>query len=124
MILAAFNETLNKIVSCSPKLNVTKTQILPINYTPPQVIQQAYKFKWKVKTIIHLGVIISRNFTKLYKINCGTLNQEIQKDMKRWLAPTLDFQDRNHKAECVTENFIFVSVITNRNSHITIQRMK
>lgn len=77
------------------KLNVTKTQVLPINYTPPQAIQQTYKFKWKAKTIKYLGVsIVSGNLTKLYKINYGTLNQEIQKDIERWLALTLDFSSR------------------------------
>lgn len=53
------------------KLNVTKTQVLPINYTPPQAIQQIYKFKWKAKTIKYLGVSISRSLTKLNKLIMG-----------------------------------------------------
>ena len=76
------------------KLNVTKTQVLPINYTPPQAIQQAYKFKWKTKAIKYLGVSISSDITQLYKINYWTLNQEIQKDMDRWSILTLDFSSR------------------------------
>ena len=46
------------------------------------------------KNIKQLGASISRNLTKLYKINYGTLNHEIQKDMERWSALTLDFSSR------------------------------
>lgn len=34
----------------------------------------------------------------------------------------VQFQNRNHKDECVAENFIFV--IINRNAHITVQRIE
>lgn len=43
------------------KLKVTKTQVLSINYTTSQAIQQTLKFKWNAKTIKYLGVILVRN---------------------------------------------------------------
>ncbi len=76
------------------KLNMTKTQVLSLNYIPPQAIQEAYKFKWKVKTIKYLGVTLVRNLTKLYETNYKALNQEIKNDMERWSVLTLDFSSR------------------------------
>ena len=65
------------------KLNVAKTQVLSINYSPSQVIQQTYKFRWKAKTIKYLGMNIPDSLSKVFEYNYRVLNQEIQRDIER-----------------------------------------
>lgn len=59
------------------KINVTKTQILALNYRPPKEIQELFNFNWKHKKIEYLGVTITKGLSKLYKTNYGKINQEI-----------------------------------------------
>ena len=51
------------------KLNVTKTQILAINYTPTPELKKKYKIKWNSETIRYLGVNITKGAWKLYTAN-------------------------------------------------------
>ena len=76
------------------KLNVEKTQILSINYSPSIETQQRYSFKWDKKYIHYLGIIITKNLSEFYETNNKPLNQEIFKDMDRWEVLMLDFSSR------------------------------
>ena len=66
------------------KINVSKTQILSLNYTPPKEIMEIYALNWNLKSIQYLGVTITKNSTDLYKANYNNLDQEIKKDIARW----------------------------------------
>lgn len=61
------------------KINISKTQILALNYNPSTEIQESYKFNWKLKTIKYLGVEITKTLSELYGTNYENLKREIQK---------------------------------------------
>jgi hypothetical protein len=76
------------------KINVSKTQILSFNYTPPKEIMEIYDLKWNLKSIQYLGVTITKNSTDLYKANYNNLDQEVKKDIARWSTLPLDLNSR------------------------------
>ena len=76
------------------KLNINKTQVLCVNYTPSSSIRQKYKLKWDLGNMKYLGVFITRDLNKLYEINYHKINNNIQKDLSKWLSITLDFSSR------------------------------
>lgn len=41
------------------KINVSKTQILTLNYTPSKEVQESFQFNWNIKKIKYLGVIFT-----------------------------------------------------------------
>ena len=43
------------------KINILKTQVLTLHYTPSRLIQESYNFNWKQKTIQYLGVCITKS---------------------------------------------------------------
>lgn len=76
------------------KLNVTKTQILSLNYSPNREISEKYKINWKAKTIKYLGVVIAEKLNKVFEINYNQINNSIRKDIRRWSSFNLDFGTR------------------------------
>ena len=92
------NRDTNRIVSLcivtALKINVSKTQILSFNYTPPKEIMEIYDLKWNLKSIQYLGVTITKNSTDLYKANYNNLDQEVKKDIARWSTLPLDLNSR------------------------------
>lgn len=76
------------------KLNINKTQALCVNYTPSSFIRQKYKLKWDLGNIKYLGVFITQDLSKLYKINYNKINDNIQKDLSKWFSITLDLSSR------------------------------
>lgn len=71
------------------KLNVTKTQILALNYTPTPEIKDKYRIRWDMDTIKYLGVNITKGLDKLYNANYTQINQNIKRDLCRWTIQTL-----------------------------------
>ena len=65
------------------KLNITKTQILPFNYTPSKDIRLKYKVKWEAKAIKYLGVLIFQKLDEIYEINYKIINDKIKGDIKK-----------------------------------------
>ena len=76
------------------KLNVTKTQILAINYAPTPELEEKYKIMWNSETIRYLGVNITRGVGKLYTANYNQINQELRRDIGRWSILQLDLSSR------------------------------
>ena len=76
------------------KVNVTKTQILSLNYSPSQQIRHAYNLKWNSKTMTYLGVTITKTFSNLFEANYNKIDDNIRKDVERWSTLPLDFSAR------------------------------
>ena len=76
------------------KLNVTKTQILSLNYNPSHIIRETYKLNWDLEMVKYLGVNITKERDKLYEANYGSINQGIKGDLDRWSVLCLDFSSR------------------------------
>ena len=76
------------------KINITKTQVLTINYTPTKEIREKFNLNWNLKKINYLGVEVTRNISGLYRANYDKMNQELLKDIHRWITLTLDFSSR------------------------------
>ena len=76
------------------KLNVTKTQILALNYTPAPEIKEKYRIRWDMDIIKYLGVNITKGLDKLYNANYTQINQNIKRDSCRWTIQTLDLSSR------------------------------
>lgn len=77
------------------KLNVSKTQVLTLNYDPPRQIKDKYNLKWDTKSINYLGVNISRDYSDLFHLNYGPLIKKIKSDLIRWnLIPIFSLSSR------------------------------
>lgn len=86
------------------KINVNKTQVLTFNYDPPQNIRDHFKWKWDTDSIKYLGVLLHRDFTKMYDINYGPLNAKIKSDMERW--NTIPFLDLYSQIDSIRMNIL------------------
>lgn len=60
------------------KLNVQKTQILSYNYTPQNVMLSRFKFNWNSSSIKYLGIIITKDISKLFDSNYGPTSKNIK----------------------------------------------
>ena len=76
------------------RLNVAKTQILALNYTPTIGIKEKYTLRWDCEKIKYLGVNITKGVDKLYDPNYTQLNQSIKGDLARWSGLVLDLSSR------------------------------
>uniref|UniRef100_A0A8C9XT72 Reverse transcriptase domain-containing protein n=1 Tax=Sander lucioperca TaxID=283035 RepID=A0A8C9XT72_SANLU len=77
------------------KVNVDKTQVLTLNYTPPEEVKNSYKWKGGAESIRYLGVVLHRDFSKMFEANYGPLNKAIKSDIQRWNnIPFLDLHSR------------------------------
>jgi len=76
------------------KLNIAKTQILPLNYSPSREIREKYKIKWNSKVIKYLGVTLARDHIKTFEINYKNINNNIKTDIGRWSAFNMDYETR------------------------------
>lgn len=75
-------------------LNLTKTQVLIINYHPSKNIQQIYHLNWSSKKIDYFGVTLTSGIDKLYKANYTKVDQDIRNDIERWTVLPLDLSSR------------------------------
>lgn len=76
------------------KLNITKTQVLSLNYKPNKVMRKQYKLGWDAKTIKYLGVLITQEVDTIYNTNYKVMNDKLQRDMTKWSTLILDFSSR------------------------------
>uniref|UniRef100_A0A3B5QUX2 Reverse transcriptase domain-containing protein n=1 Tax=Xiphophorus maculatus TaxID=8083 RepID=A0A3B5QUX2_XIPMA len=75
-------------------LNITKTQVLAINYSPSKFIRKNYGLKWDAKKLKYLGVFVSQDLDELLSLNFDNLTENIQKDLSAWSRLLLDFTAR------------------------------
>lgn len=60
------------------KLNISKTQVLSLNYKPNNETRRRYNLNWNTKSIKYLGVIITKEFNKIYEKNYNLINNLIK----------------------------------------------
>lgn len=76
------------------KLNLAKTQILAMNYSPSESVRRRYNLKWDSNNIPYLRVTLTKTLDKLYDVNITKVDEEIRSDVKRWECLILDFSSR------------------------------
>ena len=85
------------------KINIAKTQVLALNYSPSAAIREAFNFKWEQKSIKYLGINITKRLSTLYEANYDKLTLDIKKDIERWATLPLDLTSR---LETIKMNFL------------------
>lgn len=66
------------------KINITKTQVLRLNYNPPTKIKNTYKWKWESDSIKYLGAVLTEDPSRMFDANYGPLISKIRSDLQRW----------------------------------------
>lgn len=64
------------------KLNISKTQILSLKYSPSRQIREAHNLKWNSKTMKYLGVTLSKTLPDMFENNYSEIEKNIQKDFQ------------------------------------------
>lgn len=76
------------------KLNVKKTLILSYNYTPQNDMLSRFKFNWNSSSIKYLGIIITKDISKLFDSNYGPTSKNIISDIDMWSQLPLEMHNR------------------------------
>ena len=76
------------------KLNITKTQVLCINYSPSKLLKKKFKLKWDLESIKYLGVKLVIDLKGLFMANYPNLNSNIKRDLAQWSLLPMDFSSR------------------------------
>lgn len=100
------------------KLNVSKTQIITLNYDPPINLRKEFDLKWDLTTLTYLRVVIPVDLSTILKHNYDDLLKKIKQDIQRWTA--IPFLSLTQRIESVKLNILprflfFVSGSPSRN---------
>uniref|UniRef100_A0A3B3I5T5 Reverse transcriptase domain-containing protein n=1 Tax=Oryzias latipes TaxID=8090 RepID=A0A3B3I5T5_ORYLA len=76
------------------KLNISKTQILTINYKPAEPLRQKFKLQWDSENIKYLGVYLTTKLNTLKDINYSRISDTIRRDLTKWTTLTMDLSSR------------------------------
>lgn len=66
------------------KLNLHKSELLPLNLTALALQNITIPFKIAMHSFVYLGVTVTRNFCDLFKNNFGKLQVQVQQDLSKW----------------------------------------
>ena len=77
------------------KVNISKTQVMTLNYTASAILQNKFKLNWENEKIKYLGIHITRELSGLFQANYYPLSLKIKADLHRWnLVPFLSLSSR------------------------------
>jgi len=77
------------------KVNIQKTQVLSFNYKPPGFITRSFCLNWDSVSMRYLGVILSKDTSRLFQANFAPLISKIKTEISRWnLIPFLSMSSR------------------------------
>lgn len=62
--------------------------------SPSQLIRQTCNLKWEAKYIKYLEVILTKEYSELYRKNNNIINKNIQRDIERWSTLPMEFSSR------------------------------
>lgn len=60
-------------------MNISKTQLLQYNYSPPGEIKSKYHLAWQPEYLKYLGVVILKNLTELLQHNYSPIQVKIKR---------------------------------------------
>ena len=66
------------------KLNFSKSELFPINLAAQSISYSQFPFKLVQGSFKHLGVMVNRTYSDLYKLNFKTLLERTVRDLGRW----------------------------------------
>uniref|UniRef100_A0A803JHE0 Reverse transcriptase domain-containing protein n=1 Tax=Xenopus tropicalis TaxID=8364 RepID=A0A803JHE0_XENTR len=92
--LPSLHKILNEYGTLSGyKINLSKTEALPVNLSSPilEILQAKFKYNWKFNFITYRGTKISSTYDKLYDYNFTPLLNQTKIALKRWLTPSLSW---------------------------------
>lgn len=76
------------------KLNLSKTQVMT-PWLASKNLQDKYNLQWEAKALKYLGIIRTKDLSKLSQANYEPLSSKIKADMHRWnLIPFLSLNSR------------------------------
>uniref|UniRef100_A0A3P8RSJ0 Reverse transcriptase domain-containing protein n=1 Tax=Amphiprion percula TaxID=161767 RepID=A0A3P8RSJ0_AMPPE len=72
------------------KLNITKTQVMTLNYSASESLRDKYDLEWEASSLKYLAIILTKDTSKLYQANydpglhknCRTKQERIQKNIR------------------------------------------
>lgn len=77
------------------RLNLSKTQVMALNFQVPQAMRDKYNLLWENDNIKYLGINVSKDPLKLSQVNFDPLSIKIKSDLHRWnLIPFLSLNSR------------------------------
>lgn len=77
------------------KININKTQVLTLNYSPPNRIRSLYRWNWDAESITYLGIILTKELSRTFDANYGPLTSKLKSDIQRWnVIPFLNLYSR------------------------------
>lgn len=77
------------------RLNVSKTQVMALNFQAPQAMREKYELLWENDHIKYLGINISKDPSNLSQVNFDPISIKIKSDLHRWnLIPFLSLNSR------------------------------
>lgn len=84
--LSRLVELLNLYSSFSGyKINLDKSEILPLSEFNKDTIQHNFPFKWSPSGIKYLGILVNKDLGNLYKLNLLRLLQRLGEDLEKWM---------------------------------------
>lgn len=77
------------------KININKTQVLTLNYNPPNIIRNLYRWNWEAESIKYLDIILTKVFSRIFDANDRPLTSKLKLDIQRWnMIPLLNLYSR------------------------------
>lgn len=86
------------------KLNLSKTQVMTLNSMASKNLQDKYNLQWEAKALIYLGIILTKDLSKLSQANYEPLLSKIKADMHRWNL--IQFLSLNSRIGAVKTNVL------------------
>lgn len=91
-----FNELMSTLTNfgylSEYKVNISKTQVMTLNFTAPSSLINKYKLNWENESIKYLGICLTRDLSQLFQTNYQPISLVIKADLHRWnLLPFLSF---------------------------------
>lgn len=87
-MLSIFNE-----FSSGYKINFSKSEALPLGNLKPDSVTN-FPFQWSKSGFVYLGINVSPDLNKLWKLNFAPIIHKVKKDLQRWQALPLSMFGR------------------------------
>lgn len=77
------------------KVNISKTQVMTLNYTAPAALRRKFKVNWDNEKIKYLRICLTADLSGLFQANYEPISASIKADLHRWnLVPFLSLSSR------------------------------